>query len=230
MKSAFQVGNVKHLPWGKLSEAKLLNGKITVNKQNLEFPVIVKSNYGSRGKGNYKIDTPEAYEKFIKSHELSHYIIEEYFSGTREYRVHITDFGPVYSLRKLLKSDTPKDKRWVRNDETCVWIVEYQPSWSADQKFLGFRNVENPEFDKPLNWDRIVEECKKALKSVGLDIGAVDLKVQSSKDKEGKKRKDPDFFIIEINSAPSLGRITAEVYKKELPKVLEHKYDRNKNR
>lgn len=225
MKRCFDVGKVKHLPWMNLQGTKTTTGGVTNGTITILFPIVIKSNYGSRGKGNYKIDDSAGFEAFLKAHNASGYIVEQYFSGAREYRVHVTAYGPVYSLRKLLKDATPKEKRWVRNDETCVWITEFQQSRDVRQQFLGFRNADNEHFDRPANWDVIVKECVKALNAVGLDIGAVDLKVQSSLDKEGKQRKNPDFFIIEINSAPSLGTITAHVYKEHLPKVLKHKYD-----
>jgi len=230
MKTAFDKGSVKHLPWCRLSGLKISGKGLTNGKINLDFPIVIKNIFGSRGRGNYKIDSPADFESFIKSKSLENYIVEQFFSGAREYRVHITNHGPIYCLRKLLKNDTPKNKRWVRNDETCAWICEYQPSLNQHGNFIGFRETESNVFDKPVNWDKIVEECKKALNAVGLDIGAVDLRVQSTVDKESKTRKDPDFYIIEINSAPSLGKITAEVYKKELPKILAQKYDKFKTR
>ena len=49
----------------------------------------------------------------------------------------------------------PDDERFVRNDKNCVWILE-----------------SNPMFDKPSNWQEIVDESVKALHAVGLDVGA----------------------------------------------------------
>ena len=108
----------------------------------------------------------------------------------------------------MLKRDTPEEKKWYRNDDNCVWILE-----------------ENENFDKPVNWVRIEEESVKALKSVGLDVGAVDLRIQSATNKKGEKRENPDFIIVEINSAPSFGDITLNKYIEELPKILLNKYN-----
>lgn len=224
MKKAFDEYKVRHLLWMPLSEAKLVGETLTNDKVKIPFPVVVKHTHGSRGRGNYKINNGKEFEEFLRGKTAAHYIVEQFFSGAREYRVHITEEGPVYCLRKLLKEDTPKEKRWVRNDETCNWIMEHPVIRDENGKFQGFRAEEGEKFDKPKNWDKIIEDCKKALKSVGLDIGAVDLKVQSASDKDGKPRANPDYYIIEINSAPSLGTVTAEVYKIELPKILQKKY------
>lgn len=77
-------------------------------------------------------------------------------------------------------------------------------------------------FDRPSNWKDIEKHCVKALKAVGLDIGACDVRVQSGK---GKYSDNPDFIIVEINSAPSFGEVTLEKYKKELNRLIEKKYN-----
>src|SRR5699024_283185 len=111
--------------------------------------------------------------------------------------------------RKVLKRDTPQEHRWYRNDDYCNWIRE-----DGDNQEL---------FDKPVNWDAIVEESVKALNAVGLDIGAVDVKVQSAYNSNEEKRENPKLFIKEINSAPSIGEITEQKYLKELTKLIEEK-------
>ena len=128
------------------------------------------------------------------------YIIEKYYNYSKEYRLHVTKDGCFYACRKMLKEDA--EERWHRHDMNSVWIME-----------------ENPLFDKPSNWDSIVGECVKALNAVGLDIGACDVKVQSEKG----KRNDftPDFIILEINSAPSLGEVTAQKYIQKLSQIVE---------
>jgi hypothetical protein len=95
------------------------------------------------------------------------------------------------------------EERWHRHDNNCVWILE-----------------ENPLFDKPNNWEEIVAECVKALTAVSLDIAAVDIKVQSATNKQGVLRESPEFIILETNSAPSLGDITANKYVEQLTNML----------
>lgn len=219
MKQCFDKLKVKHLPWFPLRGTTFSKTGVTNGTIDMKFPVIIKHHHGSRGNGNHKIDTAEQYETFVKKHQstLGEYIVEKFFSGTKEYRVHITAYGPIYSLRKMLKEEVPDEKRWVRNDSTCVWIMEKQVVKTAKGNFLRFSHKDGEKFEKPKNWNLIIEECQKALQAVGLDLGACDIKTQS---------KGDDFYIIEINSAPSLGEITAEVYKQELPKILTYKYDK----
>ncbi len=69
---------------------------------------------------------------------------------------------------------------------------------------------------------------KLALKSTGLDFGAVDLRVQGTVDSSGKQRRAPDFIIIEINSAPSFGTVTSQKYVEHLPTLLKKKYENSK--
>jgi D-alanine-D-alanine ligase-like ATP-grasp enzyme len=83
----------------------------------------------------------------------------------------------------------------------------------------------NDLFDRPSNWDEIVSHSVNALKAVGLDVGAVDLRVQSSTNSDGESRVNPKFIVIEINSAPSFGKVTEEKYIEQLPKILNRKYN-----
>jgi hypothetical protein len=164
--------------------------------------------YGSRGTGNYLLKTREEFDAFVAKHRGGNYIYERFHDYNREYRLHVTSDGCFYTCRKLLKEETPERDRWFRNDSNSTWILE-----------------NNPSFDRPTNWDAIVAECVKALNAVGLDFGACDVKVQSAKNSKDKDRKEPKFFIIEINSAPSFGTLTTQKYLEEIPKLLTRKYN-----
>lgn len=170
----------------------------------LEYPIVAKSYFGSKGKGNTLIKSQIELEEFKKSHNLENYIFENYCNYNKEYRLHVTKEGCFYSCRKMLKKEFKEDSNsWQRHDDNCVWILE-----------------ENEAFDKPNNWDEIVEHCVRALKSCGLDFGACDLRVQNNVDQDGNKRGICNFIVVEINSAPSFGQVTLEKYKKELIKLL----------
>lgn len=195
MKECFQQNNVRTAEWCKVNE---LNSWLNQDK----FPIVIKHFYGSRGKGNYLIKTPEEFEQWKNGKTLSNYIYEKYYPYVREYRLHVTAEGCFYTCRKMLKEGTPEEEKWHRHDSNSVWILET-----------------NPSFDKPVNWNEIVEHCVKALNSVGLDVGACDVKVQSAKTNKGKTRETCDFIVLEINSAPAFGDLTLEKYKEELPKL-----------
>lgn len=183
------------------------SGVIPVNIDKLEYPIVAKHIYGSRGEGNYLLQNKEELTSWLRGKTLANYIFEKFYNYNREYRLHVSEDGCFYTCRKMIKSDTPEDKRWFKNDSNSVWIME-----------------ENENFDKPVNWNTVVSESVKALKAVGLDFGAVDLRIQSSRDSKGKIRENPDFIVVEINSAPSFGDITLEKYLIEIPKMLRKKF------
>jgi carbamoylphosphate synthase large subunit len=215
MKTAFKEFEVKTANWFIFDSNQNIfleeNSDNGIPMLDLPFPIIAKHVNGSRGTGNYKLDTLEDLQEWMEGKNLNKYIFEKFYSYSKEYRLHVTQERCFYTCRKMLKSETPENDRWRRHDDNSVWILET-----------------NSDFDKPTNWDEIVEHSIKALKSVGLDIGAVDLKVQSSYKNDGSKRKNIEFIILETNSAPSFGEITEQKYLEEIPKVLKNKYNQQK--
>lgn len=193
MKQLFEDNQVKTAEYDVLSEAIEWN----------IFPAIIKHRNSCKGEGIYFVESREDLTR-LKS-ELrpnSSYIIERYMGYQKEYRLHVTKDGCFYTCRKMLKQDA--EDRWHRHDSNSVWIME-----------------ENPLFEKPKNWDDIVSECVKALNAVGLDVCSCDIKVQSEKG----RRDDfvPEFIILEVNSASSMGEVTAIKYIEELPKIINYK-------
>jgi len=170
------------------------------------LPVVSKSEFGSRGRGNKKHNTIEEFNAWVQNKNLRNYIFENYKNFNREYRLHVTPLGCFYSCRKMIRRETPENQRWFRNDNNCVWILP-----------------ENPQFERPVNWHEIEQGCVQALLAVGLDVGACDVRVQSAVDADGNRRRRCDFAIIEINSAPSFGQITLEKYREMLPELVNHK-------
>lgn len=219
MKVRFSANGVPTPEWFAAGQGGLLpitgtieNGQVVertgelITFENLTYPILAKKVFGSQGKGMYKLDNAEQLQTFMEQNIYpvrGHgYYFEKYYNYTREYRLHVTKDGCFYTCRKMIKEDTPEDKRWFRNDSNSVWILE-----------------ENQLFDKPVNWKEIEDACVKALLAVGLDIGAVDLRVQSTSTTKGKKRERSEFMVIEINSAPSMGEITLIKYKEKLLQI-----------
>lgn len=219
MKQCFTEAEVKTADWwiyvngtnNVYSTKGSLDSSLALTIENLPYPIVAKHIFGSRGNGNYKLNNQEQLEAWLVGKDLKNYIFEKFYNYNREYRLHVSENGCFYTCRKMLKSDTPDDKRWFKNDSNSVWIIEG-----------------NEQFDKPSNWDTVVEESIKALKAVGLDFGAVDLRIQSRYDGKDRLRENPDFIVVEINSAPSFGEVTLEKYLEELPKLLKSKYERTK--
>lgn len=208
MKGCFQEGNVKTALWEDGS--RNTRGQIEQWARD-KFPIVTKTRTGSRGRGNTLIKTALEFSNWLNGKDLSNYIFEKFYNYNREYRLHITEDGCFYTCRKMLKENTPQDQRWFRNDSNSVWIRE-----------------ENASFQRPTCWEAVERECVKALKSCGLDFGACDVRVQSANDDKGRSRKEVDFIIVEINSAPSFGDITREKYIEMLPKLLTKKFKSKK--
>lgn len=180
------------------------NPHYIIDNDQFDFPIIAKNIYGSRGTGNYKIDSKEEFIEWVKSRgeRISNYIFERFMNYNKEYRVHVSKNGVFLIWRKLRRLDTPSNQKWFFNNQNCNWVGET-----------------NPMFDAPNNIEEIKEECIKALNAVGLDIGACDVRVGNNQDSKGRSRKPP-FVIIEINSAPSMAERTAEAYINEFNKLI----------
>lgn len=212
MKEAFDKAEVKHAPWIHLLKASDDNKEWKEFIKKLKFGedkdswLIIKNRYGSRGTGNTLVKNKVELDSFLKSRSksLNNYIVEEYKTYSVEYRLHVSEEGYFYTCRKVLRNNTPKEQRFQRHDDNCSWLVE-----------------QNPGFNKPENWNEIVEDCKKALKMIGADVLAFDVKCTSIKEVKDKKCR---FILIESCSAPSFGDVTLEKYKQELPKIIERKY------
>ena len=174
---------------------------------NYDFkkPLVAKRTFRSKGKGMKLINTLEEYNDFYKKnidnnkYNLKNpYYLEVYYNYTKEYRIHVSMLGGYfYTNRKMLKENATE--RWYRNNDNCVWFLET-----------------NPQFDKPDNWDNVIEQCQLAREALGLDITGLDVRVN----KKGK------CMIIEANTACSFGdtseghSIVSKAYMNELKKII----------
>lgn len=200
MKKCFTQAKIKTPNWytsnGKMFFQNGIDSTSNKGFNDLKFPIISKSLFGSRGRGNTKLDSIQQLQNWMKGKDLTNYIFEEFFDGSREYRFHVSTLGVFLTWRKLRKNDTPDNQRWFFNNQNCNWVSE-----------------QHELYNKPLTYDEICKECLKALNSVGLDLGGCDVRVN----------KKGEFKIIEINSACSLAEITALAYRKELSKLINNK-------
>lgn len=166
-----------------------------ITKADFKFPIVKKLKFRSRGQGMELVQDNKHLQQILSKKKEGVYF-EEFFNGAREYRLHISELGCFYTCRKMRKKDA-KD-RWYFNSKNSVWILDT-----------------NPSFNKPPTFDKIVKECQKALKALGLDFAAFDVRVG----------KDGTFTIIEANSAPSFGDLTAERYLEHLPLLINKKIE-----
>lgn len=186
MKELFSEGKIKSPKFFSVDD---------VTKKKVHFPLVKKLFFRSRGQGMKLINNEEELKKVLASGRKDIYF-EEYFNGSREYRLHVSELGCFYTCRKLRK--TGAKERWFFNSSNCNWILE-----------------DNKLYNKPENFDAIVKECQKALKVLGLDFAAFDVRVS----------KDGTFVIIEANSAPSFGEITTTKYIEHLPLLINRKIE-----
>lgn len=199
MKECFTRDNIKTAEWCTGNQRDAMH--------SIGFPIVAKSHYGSRGIGNTLLNDFEEFENWVTNKNLNNYIFERFYNYSKEYRLHVTEDGCFYTCRKMIKQEFKNDSNaWQRHNDNCVWIIE-----------------DNPLFEKPTSWNDIVQECVKAIKSVGLDIGALDVKVQSNTNKKGEPREYVNFIILETNSAPSFGEGTEQKYLIEIPRLLNKK-------
>lgn len=195
MKSKFAENDVKQAEWYTVSNVR----------ENLEtweeFPLVAKIIMGKKAQGMVKIENAEELNEFLNRSDINFnkYYFEKFYNYAREYRVHTSVVTPCFmSWRKLRRNDS--EERWYFNNDNCNWV-----------------SPEHELYDEPSNMAEVIENCHRALKAVGLDIGACDVRIQSS------KKETPEFIICEVNSGPSLGETGIKVYADEIIKVLDSK-------
>lgn len=216
MKEKFDSVEAKTAPWINFNQITDVNESgLVTSDGNIEFPIVAKAKYGSKGKGNTLIKSLEEYNNWRSGKTMSEYIFEKFINYGLEYRLHISEDGCFYSCRKALKSDCPDDQKWRHHDDNCVWFRQFNDD-----------GTESSDFRKPNSWNDIVDHCRKALRAIGADVLAFDVKVQSNANNKGKVREYQDFILLESNSAPSFGEVTILKYVEEIPKILNRKYGR----
>lgn len=212
MKKKFNEAGVKTAEWTTGNSLKEIQENL--EKAEINYPIIAKSRNGSRGIGNTLIDDEHHLKNWTNNRDLSRYIFERYYNYALEYRLHITKNGCFYTCRKALKKDRDTSKDFQRHIDNTVWFLE-------DNKV---------QFKKPNSWDDIVNDCVKALNTIGADVLSFDVKVQGETNpKDGSKRKYQDYILIESNSASSMKSngeglsICAQKYLDILPKLIMEK-------
>jgi len=233
MKECFKNGNIPQSDWYVYTRTEAGVAMFSVNggdriltANELSYPILAKRVYGFKAHGMQMLSSAVELRKFLNTSGTLQYYYERYYNYNREYRLHCTEEGCFYAVRKMLKADTPDNERWFRNDSNCVWITEHQVVKNSDGTIIKYNeDVDNPNFDKPANWASIEKACVDALDEVGLHIGAFDVRVQAATS-GGRKREYPNFIVIEVNSAPSFGDITLMKYEEVLPRILHHEFSK----
>lgn len=198
MKACFNTEEVKQAGWFAFRNKEVImtgDHDEPINLSSLRYPVVVKQICGFKGHGMVKCETQEELQSWIDNHNTTGYYLEIFHAYAKEYRLHATQERVFLSWRKLRKADA--EQRWFFNSTNCNWVSE-----------------EHELFAKPEGWDLMCEHAVKAIKAVGLSIGAVDVRCKST------CRGIDDFIILEVNSAPELGEVGTEAYFKEITKIV----------
>ena len=116
----------------------------------------------------------------------------EYILKTQEYRVHVVN-GKVIDIQRKARD------RGVPDDEVN-WKVRNHKNGFVYAREGG---IELPEHTKYM--------CIKAVASLGLDFGAVDLVYNQKRDR---------YYVLEVNTAPGLFGTTLEKYVESFKEVL----------
>jgi len=204
MKDCFTNSKIPQAQWWKIMVDKeekhgvyfYDSGDEDLYVNDLPYPILIKRIFGFKGRGMIKVNNKNELSDWLKEHiNLDGWYIERYMNYAREYRLHCTQKEVFMVWRKLRIKDTKK--RWFFNSSNCNWVGE-----------------KHKLFNKPSNWEEIKKASINALKSVGLDLGAIDVRVQSN------KKKFPKFIICEVNSAPALGKQGIEKYNQIIKKLI----------
>lgn len=161
-----------------------------LNQMPRKFPVLLKPRFGSKGKGIFYVESINDLDAVKQK------ILPDRLYFIEEYNNYAREYRFHVSVASGIFFSMRKLKvkpAIIITDEVSVWIFE-----------------ENPKFNKPISINEIESQCLLYLKSSGLHFGAFDVKVA----------KDGRFTILEVNTAPALGKKTAESYIKEVQKLI----------
>jgi glutathione synthase/RimK-type ligase-like ATP-grasp enzyme len=197
MKECFNKYNIPQADWyhGSFSDINKIKKHFNISE---EYQLVGKAINGFQGRGMVLINNDKELKAFCSTHSPEYFFIERFYNFAREYRLHATQDKVFLSWRKLRQQNATE--RWFFNSQNCNWVGE-----------------RHGLFNKPANWDKLCNAACNAIKVVGLDIGAVDIRIQSS-------GRDPQFIICEVNSAPALAEEGIEKYREQIKEILIKKH------
>lgn len=193
MKDCFSTRDIPQAQWWTSLD--------DINIDELPYPLVIKRVFGFQGKGMELLKDRRELTNWLSHHRFDdgEWLLEKFYNYAREYRLHVgREVGVFMSWRKLRKKEATE--RWFFNSQNSEWVGPLHDL-----------------FDKPSCWKAMEKAAIDALESTGLDIGAVDIRVQSNKE------KSPKFIVCEINSAPTLGEMGVGIYKNVIATIIKNK-------
>ena len=191
--AAIQAVNNKHTSRKLMQDAGVSVPKLFRMDEELDFPVIIRSEYHSQGKNLILANNiEEARDGVAKINNLGKNVyISKYINKDSEFGVFMFDNRVTSVIEKVAK-------REGANDELA---------WNVAQGSHSFQNVRWGEWNM-----EVIKEALDAWKCFDLTFGRIDIMV-----KDGKP------YILEINSAHSLtSNYRKEVFAKCLDYYIEN--------
>lgn len=186
MKRAFDRANIIHSEWISSSNKANIYKFLALHKI-----IIAKHKHSSKGKNIYYIDSSKALDELCDKVDISNFVFEKYYFFPNEYRVHIdVNHGCFYTCKKVLKQDA--EVQWHKHADNSIFV-------------LITKNHKLPEC-----WEKMVNDCIKALKQMKLTIACFDVLCG-----------DNNYIIVESNTAPSLASYGITYYSNHLKKYYD---------
>lgn len=164
-----------------LTRKILFENEVPVPKESkLNFPLVGRPQKHQGGKKFFYIENDYDLRRAEKKGAV---YFSQFYKKQQEYRVHI---GSGKVLLFSCKQGDKSKKVWNRKNG------------------FSFRHMARSEWEWANELMEIQRMCKKALKSINLDFGAVDVMVSDIEDQK--------FVISEINTAPGLSPLGVQKY------------------
>jgi len=193
MKECFKRLNIPQASWWDSYQA------LAHDENPLPYPLVVKRVFGFQGRGMQLLRNERNLRAWSSEHNYNGWFFEVFYNYSREYRLHVAKgIGCFLAWRKLRTREATD--RWFFNSENSNWV-----------------GVDHNLFNRPVCWNLLEKTALDCLEATGLDIGACDIRIQSS------RHDNPKFIVCEINSAPALMRLGIEKYKESIKTLIENK-------
>ncbi len=166
----------------------------TEKREIPRFPVLGR-NREHRGGKDVVVIQGSAIAKFNDYSKIPHKsFYTEFICSKDEFRIHVFDGQIIRVTKKVFRGhdrfDTNIEEKYVIRNDTYGW---------------GHSSIEIEDFYK--KYPEAVKNAVRAVKSIGLTFGAVDLILRQS---------DNRPFVLEVNSCPRLNSVGIDVYIKAI--------------
>lgn len=151
-----------------VNSPKLFN--LESNKNDLSFPIIARPSHHAKGKNFIILKDLREFVDHIQEYESQGWYYSEFIDKVQEFRVHC-GHGKILNM---LEKPKPEGATIA---------------WNRAVNHEAFDNVKWSEYNH-----NVSIEALKAIESVGLDFGGVDVVLD----------KDSKAFVLEVNTSPTL--------------------------